>query len=129
MNKLPLLLIQALTTGLTLELDHHPAGRHYIHLAYWLAHRIGVTMTNRNEFSQFYNIMAKRDKMEAVLLSIRDDAGSLEDARQWAGDVLDEVGSTSPVMPKDQMPLPAAEHFNGRGVLPGDEESMMRSEE
>jgi hypothetical protein len=106
-DRLLLLLLQAHQATMLMDEDNHPLTERYRHLTYYIAERIEKLMEPK--FSQFYNVMAKRDKMEAVLLSIRDDAGSLEDARQWAGDVLDEVGSTSPVMPKGQIPLPAPE--------------------
>lgn len=138
MNKLPLVLLQAHKIALLMEQDHHPAAGHYTHLTYWLAHRIGVTMSEKLEFSQFFNIARKKEKMEAVLCNIRDFSKD-DDSRDWASEVLEECGCTSPVMPRDQIPLPAPAavslkreaygHFNGRGVLPGDEESMERSEE
>jgi len=120
-------MLQAQQIALLMEQDKHPAAGHYVHLTYWLAHRIGENMDKQPApFSQHFNISRKKDKMEAVLCNIRDFSND-DDSRQQAADVLNECGCTSPAMPKDQIPLPApaavdmdGDEISGAAEYPGE---------
>jgi hypothetical protein len=102
MNNLPLLMLQTHLMAILLEQDKHPAAGHYVHLTYWLAHRIGVTM-DQKPLSPFLNIIRKKEMLVKTLQLIIDTSND-EDSRSLARQALEDIGVIAP--PAHQAPLP-----------------------
>jgi len=103
MNNLPIVLLQVANIAMTLAQDHHPRAEYWKHFTYWLAHRIGVTMDKKPEFSQFYNIIKKKEALVTTLQIIADTSND-DDSRSQARECLIDIGVIAPPAKQEALP-------------------------
>jgi hypothetical protein len=103
MNNLPLLMLQTHLMAILLEQDKHPAASHYIHLTYWLAHRIGETMDKAPTGSALWNIIRKKETLIKALQLIMDETNEPE-TRARAMEALEDIGVLAPPAKQEALP-------------------------
>jgi hypothetical protein len=101
MNNLPLVMLQAQQIAILMEQDKHPAANHYVHLTYWLAHRIGVNMEKPH--SPILNIIRKKEVLIKTLQLIMDETQE-PDTRARAQEALIEIGVIAPPAVQETLP-------------------------
>jgi hypothetical protein len=120
MNNLPLVMLQTHMMAMLLEQDKHPAAGHYVHLTYWLAHRIGVNMEKPT--SAVWNIIRKKEVLIKTLQLIMDETQE-PDTRARAQEALIEIGVIAPPAVQEALPHmpPMPEEPTGEPVEYGKE--------